>query len=241
MESLHLLQAKYWESGNSLESAKIIVQRKCRNMAKLLKQYLPFRQKQYPDQGKILQNQITSISKLITDAAAPDRQALFLLEARATRLYWQGFGLLARCPAGWKRVYPHAQDPWSAALNIGYSLLGNFLRSKMSMRLVSLEIGMLHTPQRFHEALLYDFQELFRQPFVDAAILPLFSRKRPEEIKPGKIAAAVSDSFKKLSRYDHEWMTFGFLIEKELESYIAAIKQNKIFVPYNHSWAHWTK
>lgn len=240
MESLHLLQAKYWASVNSLESAKLIIQRKGRNMAQLLKQYLPFRQKYYPDQAKVLRNSITSILNL-TAVAAPDRRGLFLLEARTTRLYWQGFGLLARCPAGWKRVYPHAQDPWSLALNIGYSLLANFLRPKLSEREVSLEIGMLHTPQRFHEALLYDFQELFRQPFVDAAILPLFSRNRPEKIKPGQIAAVVTNSFKKLSRYNHEWITFGFLIEKELNNYIAAMKQNKIFIPYNHSWAHWTK
>ena len=106
---------------------------------------------------------------------------LIALEGRATRIYWNAFSRIAK-QEHWKRIYPHATDSLNSALNIGYTVLANILQERIKEHGLSYEIGILHAPQRGKKALLYDFEELFRQPIVDAVVLPLFSRKKHDRL-----------------------------------------------------------
>lgn len=144
MKSLHLLQARYWESSLSVESAKLIIQRKCFNMSHLLRSYLSYREKKYQKQAQILRSSIFGITlwerKVLN---AKDRNEIFLHEARASGAYCKSFAVLAHCPIYWRRIYPHADDMWNTALNIGYTMIANILRKELEIHNLSLEIGLL--------------------------------------------------------------------------------------------------
>ena len=101
------------------------------------------------------------------------------------------------------------------------------------------EIGMLHTPQTRKEALVYDFEELFRQPMVDRALLSIFVRHpHSEEIENKTV---VSTILKQSDRTTHEFghdLPLSAIMEHELRKYIAAIRKKVVYLPYQHSWAH---
>lgn len=242
MESLHLLQARYWDSPLSLQSARFFVQRKCFNMRNLLDYYVAYRKKVCFDDARqmLITSQKIRNGEINIDTVS-DRRHLLLIEGRATRIYWNAYSLIAK-QENWKRIYPHASDPLNSALNIGYTMLVNILRERIKDHGLSSEIGVLHTPRRGKEALLYDFEELFRQPIVDAAILPLFSRKKSSHgIDQKYIIKAVLNHYEKHIHYRGSQWHMKAVLDSELESFISSLKNKKVYTPYKHSWSHWTK
>lgn len=232
MQSIHLLQAQYWESGNSFKSAQLLIERKSRNMGCLLKQYLPFRQEHYPDQAKILSALINKIqSKTLQIPQTDTRQALMLVEAEISHLYWKGFALLCHCPTGWKRTYPHGQDAWNISLNIGYTMLSKFIAPKLAEHGLSLEIGILHSPQNGNEALVYDFQELFRQPLIDAALIPLFSKYRSFHVTNGKIVGSCSSLLAKQKYYKGQSVQPSTILDREAGCLVQAMVKKMYTYP----------
>ncbi len=240
MISLHLLQARYWDSSASFESAKLLVTRKIWNMWHLLERALAYRVKKYPTIAQELRSLInTSIMMAeVTAGQAKDRGDLLRIEARATKAYWRGFVLLAHCPHGWHRAYPHAADPWNRALNIGYTMLANVVRDTVKAHDLSEEIGMLHVPRRGHEALVYDFEELFRQTVVDAAILHVYSRGAVDEIETKFVVSCVLKRLDMPTRYAKRHWPLRGVIEQETLKYKHALEAASTYLPYVHSWAH---
>jgi CRISPR-associated endonuclease Cas1 len=242
MQSLHLLQARYWDSPLSLESARFFVQRKCSNMRNLLNYYYTYRKSISSDHAQplyILSQRIWNTE--INIQYTSDRIKLMLSEGRATRIYWNACSLITK-REHWKRVYPHANDPLNSALNIGYTMLANILREQIKKHGLSCEIGFLHSPQRAKEALLYDFEELFRQPVVDAAILPLFSRiKHDNTVDQKNIVRSILHHCEKPIRYRKAQWSMKTILDAELEFFISALKNQRAYIPYQHSWSHWTK
>lgn len=242
MQSLHLLQARYWDSPLALESARFFVQRKCSNMRNLINYYYTYRKKVFFDDAQRLY--ITSqkiFNSEITIQNISHHTRLMLLEGRATRIYWSAFSLIAK-QENWRRIYPHATDPLNGALNIGYTILTNTLRERIKYHGLSCEIGMLHTPQRGKEALLYDYEELFRQPIIDASILPLFSRKKANSaIEQKYIVKAILHQCQKPIYYRRSQWNMKTIIDAELELFISSLKNKRRYIPYQHSWSHWTE
>lgn len=162
-------------------TASLLLARKCRNCAAVLKNALPY-QRRYPARAQILEASIRmleqSAERFITyPPSTPSR--LFLLEAHATRAYWRGVRvLLARHDPSWKRRYPHAHDPVNILLNIGYTFLARWLHAEIQRVGLLPEIGMLHATRKGKDPLAYDLMELFRQPAVDAVVIPLFTKKK---------------------------------------------------------------
>lgn len=181
-EPLSLLQAEYWQSPQSFTSAKSLIERKCHNMMHLVQTYLPYQRKQFPDRAPPLHKSVRRIEIIKTEIqAASSRRELLLLEARASKAYWQAVKILTNQPNEWKRIHPGARDPLNRTLNIGYTMLVNLIRAALKEVRLDPQIGLLHSPRANKEALVYDLQELFRQPVVDAAILPLFTRRTDHE------------------------------------------------------------
>jgi|GEM_PF-1788116 len=242
MQSLHLLQARYWDSPLAFESARFFVQRKCFNMRNLIDRYYTYRKKVFFDDAQRMH--ITSQKIFNSETNIQNIQNhthLMLLEGRATRVYWNAYSLIAK-QEDWKRAYPHATDPLNSALNIGYTILTNILRERIKYHGLSCEIGILHTPQRGKEALLYDFEELFRQPIVDAAILPLFSRKKGgNNIDQKHIIKSILHQCEKPIHYRKSQWSMKTIIDAEIEIFISALKNKKVYIPYQHSWSHWVK
>lgn len=240
MESLHLLQARYWDSSASFECARAIIDRKCWNMSHLLRRALPYRQVLYPEHARIIRASLSHINEAAAKLrAAPDRTILMLAEGRASRAYWTGFSVIARCPAEWKRVHPRATDPWNRALNIGYTILANLIREKIRAYGLTPEIGMLHAPRNGKEPLIYDFQELLRQPAVDAALTPLFSRSaNPSAVADNQIVGAVLKRFDERAHRDGGRWKIRDLIDRDIGDFRAALLNGIVFIPTRFSWAH---
>lgn len=242
MKPLPLLQSEYLNAQASLQTAKNFVAVKCRNMSELLKSYVYYRKKYYPDQANELNKIIAKILQEISNInLSGSISSLMLTEARASRRYWRGFTLLCKCPAKWTRVHPQALDPWNLSLNIGYTMLGNLLRPALQKFAFSLEIGILHAPRKNREVLLYDFQELFRQPLIDAGLISLFARTRPEKIENKNIVKKIARRFVEPFRYQGKLVRLSTVIESELREFVKALGQKKPYAPYQYSWSHFNK
>ncbi len=224
-------QTRYWESDVSLSTARAVIRSKCKNMAALIRLYLPYRLQSAPKISHTLSrstHDIFSASRRIQ--AVSTRQELMLIEAQATKSYWKAFAILVKALRGWSRIYPHATDPWNAALNVGYTMLTNLIRTSIVNAGLDPGIGCLHTPRVQKEALVYDLMELFRQPMVDAAIIPLFSRrKRVDSITTKNIIHAL------LRRWEKEYSYHGTRIPLK-DICIFEIREYKKAVINNVAW-----
>ncbi len=236
-----MLQSECW-CGSCQQSAKNLIDAKCRNMTMLLKRYLGYRKIKFPDQAKIIEKNILLLNKERTALqSAKQRAEIMLAEARGARAYWTSFALLSHCPTGWHRIHPGATDPWNQALNIGYTMLADFLRPLITNFGFSLEIGILHAPESGDEPLVYDFEELFRQPLVDSCLLPLFARTNEYRFDKKSILNKLRQSFEKPIRYSSQNMKPRTVVQNELYAFRRALSEQAAYKPYRHSWAHRTK
>lgn len=239
MQSLHMLQAEYFQSPHSLKSAQALIDRKCLNMVHLIQRALPYRAKLYEEQAGVFRHTHQFIdSQRLTLPLCDTRQKIMLLEGRATHAYWKPIAMMAHTFPEWKRVHPHATDPLNVALNIGYTVLARVIKEKIMRYGATPYIGMLHAARDNHEALVYDFEELFRQIAVDAAIIPLFSRNK-------KVLAShvVTVIFKKLDeriRYRDGFWKLSAIIDAEIGAYVQSLHEGKTYIPYTHSHAHYS-
>ncbi|MBI2550967.1 CRISPR-associated endonuclease Cas1 [Candidatus Uhrbacteria bacterium] len=242
-QSLPVLQTHYFESEKGLESARSLIDRKCRNMGHLIGSYLKYRRKTEPENGTFLEEKRRVIDKTRLELPnTASRQTTLLFEARATHAYWQAVYVLARQQDCWKRTYPHAQDPLNQLLNIGYTMLNNSIRKATIDHGLAPSIGMLHLPINGNEALVYDLTELFRQPVVDAAILPFFSRRRhPKTLTTKKIIRAILQKFERKYWYQKGWWRMDDLIVYEIVRYKSALLNHTEWIPYKHDWSHRTQ
>lgn len=94
---------------------------------------------------------------------------------------------------------------------------------------------MLHAT--FHNrAQIYDLQELFRQPSVDAAIVPMFSRRRyPAAIIDADIVHAV---LKRMDSMDTFGTTFVKAANDQCKEILTAIRAGRTIDLYRHRWSH---
>jgi CRISPR-associated protein Cas1 len=239
------LQSLYWLSSHSLGSARLIVSRKCRNMAHLLMSYLPYQAKAYPERAGPLRRAVAAIGRLQTEiGSAKTRRGLLLLEAKTTKAYWSAVRLLAHQADDWVRTYPHGGDPLNVALNIGYTILGNAIRQTVRNHGLEPSIGVLHEPRDGKEALVYDIEELFRQPVVDATILPLFSRRKSHDAIDGKsVVHSILDRLNNTTHYKQEQWKIRNVINAEILAYLSVIQNHGdvVWIPHEYSWAHWRK
>lgn len=205
--------------------------------------YLPYQKQTYEERVRPLRQVMATIERHAANIAhAQDRCNLLLTEAKATKAYWSAIRLLARQDETWRRVYPHADDPLNTALNIGYTMLANMVRQAVRDHGFDSSIGVLHEPRDGKEALVYDLEELFRQPVVDSTILPLFTRQKQMQTITGKMI--VHHVLKKLDQahwHKHEWKKWKTIINLEIEQYLSAIQNDSLWTPTKLSWRHKTK
>ncbi|MBI3255590.1 MAG: CRISPR-associated endonuclease Cas1 [Candidatus Andersenbacteria bacterium] len=217
----------------------------------LLRKCLAY-QKRYESRRLILQQSIAVIRRagtLLETADALERQAIFLHEARATAGYWRAVGACLRLQdPDWRRQYPHARDPVNMAFNIGYTRLAQIVRPNIEASGLLPHIGILHgTGDDSNDMpLLYDMMELFRQPVVDAVVIPFFTKHKqplvklsPRDIK--RLVAAFERMLQRPVWFKGQCVPVRVIIERELVSLRQAIISGRVYVPYKHPWGHsWT-
>jgi CRISPR-associated protein Cas1 len=155
------------------------------NQATLLKYTNKYRKAADPAAYEVVREAALEIDQLAVYAGARDaadldtlRPALLNLEGRAGHLYWQGVAavLAARLPDWPGRVHRGAADPFNAALNYGYAILGSQVHDALLATGLDPTAGFLHTDRPGKRSLVYDLIEEFRQAAVDRALLALVNR-----------------------------------------------------------------
>lgn len=242
-------QVRYRDTPAARATAAALVARKCRNSAALLNKFRPY-QRRYLERAATLEQSIRRLMTIEERAARglfPGRSVLFLLEAHAARAYWAGVRtLVALHDPAWERRYPRAQDPLNLLLNVGYTFLVRWVRE--AIRAVGLlpEIGFFHAVADGKEPLVYDLMELFRQPVVDAVVLPMLTKKkRPvSRLSERDMRRAVTHFHEQWERpfwYRSQCVSLRQIAERETVSLAHAMVSGRPWAPYRHPWGHgWT-
>jgi CRISP-associated protein Cas1 len=239
MKPFPMLQTEYFQSEVSVESSRNIIAVKAANMIGLLKSHLAYNNKKYPDRAAIIRINILKMMTLHSQIpAAKNRRHLMLIEARITHIYWQTFSILVGQGHMWTRIHPGGDDMLNQSLNIGYTYLLTFLKKHAGD--MPCEIGMLHAPRKDKTPLLYDLEELFRQPLVDAPLLTYFSKYKPKEISVATIIFMIQKNLAK-KVHNRYWKTWDDIIATTFVQYKKSVQKNVVWKPYGHSWSHWTK
>ena len=105
-----------------------------------------------------------------------DLDQLRAYEAAIHRAYYEALRKVIPGEYGFvERTRRPPRDPFSAALSYGNMVLYGYVSSSLRAVGFDTRVGFLHVPFRDRESLVYDVAEEFRQPVVDAVIVPLFT------------------------------------------------------------------
>ncbi|MEM2331163.1 MAG: CRISPR-associated endonuclease Cas1 [Candidatus Jordarchaeales archaeon] len=100
------------------------------------------------------------------------------LEGEASRRYFEALAKIIPEEYGFAgRTRRPPKDPVNAALSYGYVVLASKCRQALWMVGLNPCIGFLHALHGKRASLALDLEEEFRQPIVDAAVVPLFMSK----------------------------------------------------------------
>jgi group II intron reverse transcriptase/maturase/CRISPR-associated endonuclease Cas1 len=172
MPQVHLAQLKAHFSPRSLMYAREIVHTKSRNQINLIKYFNRRRKDSY------LQEKIESMLKLHYKVkSASDKKALMGLEGNISSHYWNAFGYLSG-EKDFVRTHKDSVNTLNQALNYGYAILYNRVRSALIHEGLNLYYPFLHVMQPNKPTLVFDMVEDFRQPVVDREILSILGRNQ---------------------------------------------------------------
>lgn len=236
-------QVAYSRSSISLITARALVATKLRNCAYLLGSYRQARVRAMSDQVRVIDRARGRLARSMqTVVKAPDKQSLFLIEAQATHYYWEVFALLCHAPTGWRRRYPHAYDGLNILLNTGYTALMRHGMTALGEAGLLPEVGVLHGDTA-EDGLVFDFIESFRQPVVDAVLLPLFSRRKQswstvDERTMKKGFAQLHVRWQKRFLYYGRCETMERILVRNAIGLRTAILQDTPWQPYQFRWGH---
>jgi CRISPR-associated endonuclease Cas1 len=170
---------------------------------------------------------------------------LFLLEAASARTYWRIVRIMCHQHEGWHRIHPQADDALNRLLNVGYTILARRCREALLKTHLMPQLGILHGSHAV-EPLVYDMAEIFRQPVVDAVLLPIFSRKQKEVYRLPRTDARRA--FQNLyQRYHQRVLYFGMcepldrVIAREAVRLRRALVDDAVWIPYAYPWRHGAK
>jgi CRISPR-associated endonuclease Cas1 len=236
-------QITYPESGVALLTAKNLVRAKVRNQRHILTNFRQSRQRcGSPDAPAIASAQQRLTALRYQCLQAVDMRELFLLEAQAARIYWSILQLVAMQSPEWRRRRPKASDPLNILLNTGYANLIRTCRQALIDAGLLPQIGIMHGTN-VPEPLVYDFMEPFRQPMVDAVILPLFSRKknvveRLTHKDMGKGFSLLHDRYAGRTCYAGRCEAFTTIIVREAVALRRACMTKGEYKPFQYPWRH---
>lgn len=152
-EANYLLRKKQYEfpKGN-LDIAKVIVTNKLENQLRLLHK---LRHKSY-----VKEQSVTEIDKLLLTIHAQENiQELMGLEGKAAKAFFNAYYEFA----GWQQRLPRVKiDPLNATLDIGYTMLFNYIESMTRLFGFDPYIGIYHQLWFQRKSLICDLVEPFR-------------------------------------------------------------------------------
>ena len=142
---------------------------------------------------------------------------------------------------GWRRTTSGESDALNLLLSIGYHWLAGTIRKAISDSGLSTEIGILHSPRMGHEPLVYDLEELFRQPIVDRTILALSARRSIDDISPGYLLSEITARFAECEWQKGNLLPWNSILGSEIMALRKAIIQGIAYAPTSMPWTHRSK
>lgn len=172
--------------GRGLTLAREFVHGKIKNQERLLRlraNYITKNSKDKSVEVREIANMLASIANEVYNK--DNTQELLELEAKASKDYWKGFGLLLPEELGFKaREHRGARDPVNSLLNYAYGFLLTRVLDAIILAGLDPYAGFLHSDRPGRPSLALDLIEEFRQPVVDYTILKIL---RLKELKLDKI------------------------------------------------------
>gem|GEM_PF-4277214 len=153
-----------------------IIRAKAENQRALMKYWNKSRGGEYEIQIRKITDVIGKISMQQYRDEGAWKQDLMLLEAEAASFYWAVVKRHLKRYSYPGRIRKGADDPINSALNYGYGILQAHVNTSLSRTAVIPELGIFHADQPGKPTMTYDIMEMYRQPFIDRAVLATASR-----------------------------------------------------------------
>ena len=162
-----------------LTLAKLLVQAKLKNQARLLRYFGKYRKTSDPELFAVLSERSQAIEKLVSavlevggSCIDEARAAILSIEGRAAKDYWAAVERLVaeRIPFP-GREHRGATDPINSALNYGYGILYSQVWGAILLAGLEPFAGFIHVDRPGKPSLVLDLIEEFRQPVVDRTVL----------------------------------------------------------------------
>jgi CRISPR-associated protein Cas1 len=234
--------------------ARAVVLGKLRNQANLLKYANKYRKSAAPDAYEVVREAALAIEQLALEAEALDgdgvdalRPRLLNLEGRAGHRYWQAVAALLkpRLPDWPGRTHREATDPFNAALNYGYAILGTQVHDALLAAGLDPAAGFLHTDRAGKRSLVYDLIEEFRQAAVDRSLLALVNRQGSLRLDEGlldraskqRVAAAVLDRLASAEVYEGKRHSLRAIIWRQAQHLATFLRRERAtYAPFVARW-----
>lgn len=162
----------------AFHAAQEIVRCACRNKIALLQAVGRSIEIDYRREVAGIRREIKNISR------TTDAKEVFGYEGTAGRIYFEGLRRAIPPDFGFDERNRHPpMDAVNALLSYGYGILYSRIRRAVVTAGLSPYYGVLHSPYKKQEALVYDLVEEFRQPVVDRVVLTAIhqGRIRPDQ------------------------------------------------------------
>jgi len=239
--------------------ARQVVAGKLRNQAALLKYANKYRKATARDAYETIRDAALEIDQLALDAAgledrdgtSPDldglRPRLLNLEGRGGHRYWQAVAVLLkpRLPEWPGREHRDTTEPFNAALNYGYAILGAQVHDALLAAGLDPAAGFLHTDRAGKRSLVYDLIEEFRQAAVDRALLALLNRGGTLVMEGGlldraskqRVAAAVLARLASAEPYEGKRHSLRAIIWRQAQHLATFLRRERpAYAPFVARW-----
>jgi CRISPR-associated endonuclease Cas1 len=204
-EANFLLRKKQYEyKKENLQIPKILVENKIRNQIRLL-------EKTRIKQGLIQSTKEQCNKLLALLPEAPAYESVMGIEGKAANLFFSAYFE----PFGWKARYPRVKtDPINATLDIGYTLLFNYVEAFARLFGFDPYMGVYHQLWFKRKSLICDLVEPFRC-LIDQQVRKAFNLG---QCKPADFNLIKNEYILKRERSsDYSKMFFDVLIEQKAE------------------------
>ncbi len=146
-------------------------------------------------------NGLNAMGRLLRKlSAARSVDALRGLEGATAAIYWPLLGkMTGGVPASFHRKRP-ATDPFNAVINYLTAVLERDIKWAMNSVGLHLGFGILHSPNDYADAAIYDLMEPFRAPLTEGLASYLFNARRVRaemfEVRPTTTTRMNGDAIK---------------------------------------------
>lgn len=179
---LHQEQLKLQFSPRGLAYAREITHDKALNQINLLKYY---NRRRHDAQ---IASHIEEMEVLLQGVLrVKDKKRLLGIEGSIAVHYWNAFGKLVGAE-GFIRTHRDSIDEINQALNYGYAILYNRVKSALLHEGLNLNYPLYHAMQKNKPTLVFDMVEEFRQPVVDREIIAMLNKGQKIRQSNGRLS-----------------------------------------------------